>query len=303
MKILDYIFAARPMLLLPVWSIYIISMHNHHHLSGKSFQYSDLLILFILTVIAGGAYYINQIYDYESDLINNKVGFLQRGILSQKEILVGYMLTIILSLMLSFYFTLISVLIISFLIVLGYLYSAKPFRLKDRIFWGGFANSFGYGFLVPLLVMPEINMHNGGLLGWDGPFYFAFAVGGVYLLTTIPDKDGDKKMGKRTEGVVFPEIVVKVVALLFTAVTIWLAYESDFKILFVISIVSSLVILLTLFIKKESYLLFAIKLPILLLTILASYYQPFYLLFIVALIISTRIYYKKRFNLNYPKLL
>jgi len=35
MKQLDYIFAARPMLLLPVWSIFLVALHYHHELAQK----------------------------------------------------------------------------------------------------------------------------------------------------------------------------------------------------------------------------------------------------------------------------
>jgi len=48
--------------------------------------------------------------------------------------------------------------------------------------------------------------------------------------------------------------------------------------------------------------LLAAKFPLLVLTLLAGYYYPYYLLFVVALILATRIYYRRRFGISYPRL-
>ena len=67
MKLIDFIFAARPMLLLPVWSLYLISFAFYK--TNQQFDVADYIIMAGLTLLFAGAYYINQIYDYQSDLI------------------------------------------------------------------------------------------------------------------------------------------------------------------------------------------------------------------------------------------
>jgi hypothetical protein len=45
----------------------------------------------------------------------------------------------------------------------------------------------------------------------------------------------------------------------------------------------------------------AAKLPLLLLTLLAGFFYPGYFLFVVALLFGTRIYYRRRFHIAYPR--
>ena len=74
----DFFFAARPMLHLPIWSVYLVSLHYHNQLSGSKFDLSDLAMLCLLSLMAAAAYYLNQIHDYDSDKINRKLGCMQR---------------------------------------------------------------------------------------------------------------------------------------------------------------------------------------------------------------------------------
>ena len=46
----------------------------------------------------------------------------------------------------------------------------------------------------------------------------------------------------------------------------------------------------------------AAKMPLLALTLLAGYYYPVYLGFVVALLVGTRTYYHRRFGVIYPEL-
>lgn len=302
MKILDYIFAARPFLHLPVWSIFLVATYYHHQLSGKSFGLIEFIILFSLTLSAAAAYFINQIYDFESDKLNDKLGFLQKKILTDRNMITANIITSLLSVILIALISNLIFFILLQLLVLGYIYSAPPLRLKDRPFWGLLSNSYGFGFLIPLSVMPELNTHNSALLGWDNPFYFLATVASIYLLTTIPDIDGDRKTGKKTLSVIIPVPIVKILSLMIMLYSAYIAYRSNFDVLAIISVLSSIPIVLSLFIKNQAVVLFSVKFPILLLTLLAGYFYPYYFGFIVALIIITRVYYKKRFNMVYPKI-
>ncbi|HDL04488.1 MAG TPA: hypothetical protein ENH25_10185, partial [candidate division Zixibacteria bacterium] len=130
MKAIDFIFAARPMLLLPVWSIYLICVKLMHpdDLFGK-----DELISFIsLTLVFAGTYYINQLYDYKSDLINKKLGFLQKGIITGREMSYAYIGLSLFGVILANISGRYLGSTISLIFLLGYLYSAPPARLKDR---------------------------------------------------------------------------------------------------------------------------------------------------------------------------
>jgi len=188
------------------------------------------------------------------------------------------------------------------LLVLAYLYSAPPVRLKDRPIGGLFTNAYAHGFVVSLAVMPEMTINNSGLLGWDNPFYFALTVGAIYILTTIPDREGDSATGKRTLAVVLGRVGALGVALLLMAGSTFVAYRSGFAPLVYLSAFASFAIAASMLLGSLSSVLLAAKLPLLVLTLLAGYWYPVYFVFIVALLVGTRIYYQRRFGILYPKL-
>lgn len=302
MKILDYIFAARPLLHLPIWSIYLVSFHYHQQLSGAGFHWLNLLILLSISLMASSAYYLNQIYDYKSDSINHKLGFLQKGIFTHRNLMTGYVVGSLLSIFIASLISFVMLTVLLLLFIIGYYYSVPPLRLKDRPIAGLFANAFGFGFLIPFTVMPDINEHNIGLLGWDNPVYFFLTVSSIYILTTLPDRIGDAATGKKTLGVILSRFSAILIAFALNLLSAYVAFKSRYNMLAFLSVLSSIIIIFTIFIKTPGFMLLAIKLPILLLTLLAGYFFPGYLLFIVALLLVSRIYYKKRFNIDYPKL-
>ena len=302
MRVLDYLFAARPLLHLPVWSIYLVSLHYHIELSGGSLQLEHLLMLVLLSAASAGAYYINQVFDEPGDFVNRKLGFLHNGLLSARALQIGFIVLSSIALVGAGLISRQMLAVFGQLVLLGYLYSAPPFRLKDRPVWGLVANAYGFGALIVVTVMPDIGFHNAGLLGWDNPFYFMAAVGSVFVLTTIPDAEGDRATGKRTIAVEMGTRPSLALALLLDLVAAYAAWHSGYAILFYLAAIAAFAILAAFMSPRPQTILLAAKLPILLLTILAGYFFPIYLLFIVALIFLTRIYYSKRFEIVYPRL-
>ncbi|MCH7691461.1 MAG: UbiA family prenyltransferase [candidate division Zixibacteria bacterium] len=302
MKLLDYIFAARPMLLLPVWSIFLVALHYHHELAEKTFSWPDLLILSCLTILTAGAYYINQVFDIESDKLNSKLGFLQKRLVSAGILMAMYIIFSVLALSAAVFISTTLFIIFLQLLLLSFVYSAPPFRLKDRAVSGLFANAYSFGFLIPISVMPLITQHSAGLMGWDNPFYFFLSVMGVHILTTIPDIKGDKAAGKKTIGLILPLRVALLSAFMSFGGAALVAHYSNFLPLMIIAVISATLALTALVSTNLQIILAAAKIPILLLTLLAGYFYPIYFLFVVALLFLTRAYYKKRFNVVYPGL-
>jgi 4-hydroxybenzoate polyprenyltransferase len=185
---------------------------------------------------------------------------------------------------------------------LAYTYSAPPLRLKDRPIGGLLANGWGHGFLVAIAVMPGINIHNAGLLGWDNPFYFFLTVGAIYILTTVPDRAGDAATGKRTLAVWLGRTGALLVAIGLLALSVLIAYRNGFAPLVYLSLFAIFLALAALLLRSEAAIRFAAKVPLLLLTLLAGYFYWGYLLFVVALLIGTRAYYSRRFGIVYPEL-
>jgi 4-hydroxybenzoate polyprenyltransferase len=296
-RLVDFIFAARPMLLLPVWSIFLIACKFSY--GQTPFDIRVLMSIIAVSLAAVGAYFVNQIYDYHSDLINKKLGFLQRGLISRSEMTAASISVFLLALITGFAAGYITGLIVIVLIVLGFVYSAPPFRLKDRPVWGGLVNAVGYGILLPPAVpgyMERLTMSGAGL-----SVYFFLAVLAVYLLTVIPDREGDRAVGKRTIAVLFSDRPVILMASAMLCATILVAYAFGHRDLLIVSIVSACLLLVALISPGTRIVLLACKMPILLLTILAGVYYPTYLIFVLVLVFLTRVYYRKRFGMRYPR--
>lgn len=298
MKALDFIFAARPMLHLPVWSIYLISLHYFY--PEKSPDRYDLLILLFLNFNFAGAYFINQIHDYSSDMINKKLGFLQKGYISKREMAVGYIVVSVIAAAGSFLIDPVAGAVQVFIFILGYIYSAPPFRLKDRPFWGLISNSIAYGLSIPLCVPGNIDLWGEKTVYF--PVYFFLAVSAGYLLTIIPDREGDIKTGKITAAALLPVFYVMMIAMLLLYLSLMVSIRLDYFYLMIISAISIVLFLIAMIYRKEGLILFACKTPILLMSFLAGYYYPIYLAFLLAVLIVTRLYYRKRFGMIYPKL-
>ena len=302
MRIFDYLFAARPMLLLPIWSIYLVALNYHHELSGGKFGWGNLGVMAGLSFLAAGAYYINQIFDIKSDAANQKLGFVQSGNVSVKSLMKLFLILSVIAIAFAVFYSKVIFFIYIQLFGLAVMYSAPPLRLKDRAISGLLANAYSFGFLISISVMPNITQHNAGLLGWDNPFYFFLAVMGVHILTTLVDVDGDRAVGKKTISVVLPRPIVVLLALFSFIGAALVAFNSGYRLLVIIAVIAALSTSIVLLVGDIRLVKFSAKLPIIFLTFLAGYYYPFYLLFVVAIILATRAYYKKRFNIQYPGL-
>lgn len=296
MKILDLIFAARPLLHLPIWSVYLISMHQ---LGSPHLLYENVLMMLAINFNAAAAYYINQVYDYDSDLINNKLGFLQKDIFTSKQLKVAALVCFIVSIVLSLIICIPAGLLNILLVLTGLAYSMPPVRLKDRPVSGLLVNGISFGFIIPLIV-GYVNNNPVSII-WTG-VYFSLAVMAIHLLTIIPDRNGDLETGKITLAKYMSDKALMVLSAVFIAVSILASLLMINFAIVIISIITLTVILSALFTRRNDIILFACKFPILILSILASYYFPIYFIFLIVLLISTRLYYRRRFNINYPRI-
>ncbi|MDH3891522.1 MAG: UbiA family prenyltransferase [candidate division Zixibacteria bacterium] len=302
MKLIDYFFAARPLLHLPVWSVYLVSLYHYHQNLGESFNLWHLGTMFCLSLMAAGAFYVNQIYDYESDLLNDKLGFLQRDLTSPRGFITAYLICAVLGAAFAAVVSRLMLLIFLEGFVVAWLYSAPPFRLKDRPMSGLLANAWCFGFLIPLAVLPPIGLYHYFRYYWVWPCYFFLTVASVHIMTTLPDRAGDAATDKRTVAVVLSPVTAKSIALILMLASAALAWWNEQAVLVYLSVFSSLPILVSLGLNSQRLGLLAAKLPLLLLTLLAGYYYPGYLLFVVALVVGCRIYFHKTFGIVYPKL-
>ncbi len=295
-KLLDYFFATRPVLFMPVWTVAILGAGQAagHRISPETAG----SLLFATACLFGAVYLVNQIFDRESDRINNKGFFLSQNIISVPEavvLAVGLNLAALaVALLISGYAFVLFIVIV----ILGIIYSAPPFRLKDRAMPALLANMLAHGSIVYLIGAGwNENLEWRGLLR-SLPYFFA--VGAIYLNTTLPDVEGDRQVGKKTITVVYGERFAQGVALVFVLLAIGIAvYTRDFDFLLP-AILALPLFALALDRKRVKYSVWATKGALVLLSLAAALYFWWYVLILAAGFWAVRIYYKRRFGMVYP---
>jgi len=307
MKVLDLFFFGRPMLVIPVWTVYL---HFQAVVTRDDFfsrclpDSQSIVTLIVLTLAAKGAYVLNQIYDVETDRLNNKLFFLPQGLISLTPACLYYGFLSLAGLAITFFFLNDLLWMISSLIVLGIFYSVPLIRLKDRPFAGLLANSIGFGIIVPLMAVPS--HQEAVFFNWDYivlalPYFLAIIV--VHILTTVPDREGDASVDKKTIAVLIGQKgSVRLAFFMAAAAAIMslVLFNMEMALVTVVTLIILAISILTSY--RSQFILIACKLPILLLSLLAACHYPAYLVLLVLTIVLTRVYYKKRFGLLYPRL-
>ncbi len=299
LKYLDYLFLTRPVLMPPVWTILLLGHARSSRLSGEN-NLPGLAVL-LVTFLVGGVYVLNQIFDIESDRLNQKLFFLARGYISRKSAVVETILLNLLCVIPAFLISLQLGLLFLLGMTFGFLYSAPPFSFKNRSFGGLMLNALAHGSLAFLIGWSMNQSLSAQSLLFSLPYMFAVAA--IYLNTTIPDMEGDRKAGKITLAVKWGKQNIVVLACFLVAVAITLSFlASDIPFLLASSL-SFPFFVYSIFSKKERQIILATKVSILLLSIAAGIFYPWYFAVLILGFVGTRLYYKARFSLDYPTLL
>jgi 4-hydroxybenzoate polyprenyltransferase len=298
LKFFDYVFVLRPVLMVPVWTILLL---GHHQGSRYGFSDRSLFWLFIFsTLFIGGVYLLNQIYDLETDRKNKKLFFLAEGHISQKTAWTYTVLLYLLSVVPSYFLSATIGIIFTLGLFFSFFYSATPFCLKNKTYGGLLANAISHGSLVFLAGFCARASFSIQAILLSLPY--ALAVGAVYINTTLPDTEGDKAVGKITFGARYGILKSTLVSTLLVILSIVLALIFlDLPFLF--SAILSLPFYLFAIVTKEvGKSVLATKSSILFLSLAAGYFYPWYFVILILGFLGTRLYYKKRFNLEYPAL-
>ena len=297
-NLIDRIFFLRPILHPPVWTIVILGFFRSP--VGTDSPYAIPALLLISSGLSSWAYIINQISDIESDRRNQKLYYLPLGLISVREAYISVILIGAATLAGAFYFDsglgLISLLGLS----VGYIYSGKPFFWKNHPVAGTLLNGVAHGSLAFIF----------GFMGSGGPVllsavysmpYF-FAVVAVFIGTTLPDIEGDRTAGKRTPavaaGIVY-SIVMMLAALMICQILALVLWDIPLLIVSNLSLPFYIYAALKNTVKTA---VLAARISVLLLSIAACYFVWQYALILLLLFVTSRIYYRRRFNISYPKL-
>jgi len=292
----DYIILLRPTLFPPFWLTYLLGVYY----SNGDFNLKAFFGIILFTFMMGGVYILNQIVDIETDRLNRKLFLLSDGYIKEKEAI--YYMLIIFSFTIPFSFILGKNFGLIFLLsyFVGIAYSIYPFSFKDKPILDMLSNGLGYGtlsFLLGWSISRDINLD-----AFIRTLPYFFAVSAVFLNTTIPDIPGDKRIGKITTGIFLGKKLTLLLALIFDIISLLISILINDKICIFAS-ACSLPLFLISFIKPEkNFIFYSIRVNPLFLTFAVIFIYPLFIIPLFLVYFFQKIYYKKRFNINYPSI-
>lgn len=297
-KYLDYLFVLRPTLMVPVWTILLL---GHHQGSRYATLDKPLFWLFIFsTLFMGGVYLQNQIHDLETDRKNKKLFFLAEGHISKENAKNFTIFLYLFSVIPAYFLSLTLGIIFTLGFLLSFFYSAPPYSWKNKPYEGFFSNLISHGSLVFIVGYCAQSNFSLKVILFSLPY--ALAVGAVYINTTLPDIEGDKMMGKMTWGVkfgVFNSTLFSTFLVFLSILTALIFLDLPFLFSAILSFPFYIFALLTQEVEKS---VLATKVSILFLSLLAGYFYSWYLIILILGFLGTRLYYKQRFDLEYPSI-
>jgi 4-hydroxybenzoate polyprenyltransferase len=295
---LDYLFLLRPLLMPPVWTIGLLGFGQGQRAGGLPDGQAAVVALGLFTLLTGGVYAQNQIYDVEGDRANRKLFLLAEGyipVASAARFAYG---CFIVALAGAWGYAPWLGVLMSVAAFMGVAYNTPPLRWKDRPVAGFVYNVAVYGVIVFIT-----GWGAAGRIGADALLQavpYCLGVGAIYLNTTLPDIPGDRTTGKITIGVKygFRRTAVSACILLAAGVATgaWLrdayiAVPSLACLPFFIRMARS---------GRVEDAALATKLGVLALSLAAVAVWPAYLIVLIVLFYGARPYYKHRFGMTYP---
>lgn len=309
-KLFDYFFVTRPILFFPGWATllagYLTAANSnrllsdafHGGLSAVLLQSEITLSMLAFALVMGGSFILNQLKDMTTDKYNRKLFFFGDGhippshgyIESALLILAGF----ITGLMVNFNLFLVMVV---FSVITGYLYNFYPFEIKNRPLAGLVANIL-MGWLAFAAGWVLLQNPGNGLLWLALPYIFFNT--SLYFLTTLPDMKGDATSQKITFPLKYGfnlTIWLSFLCYLFAAaMSMYLGNEFMMVVLFLLS-----PFMVSLIVRKDiPSAIRSVKMGIFFFCIIVCFKIPLFFILMVSLFFFTKIFYKKRFDFNYP---
>lgn len=296
LRMCDFVFVLRPLILIPAWSFYLIGAAQAKHSAAPAIAAFPAPPVFLsLTLILITSYLLNQVFDRDSDEKNGKCFFLSRGIFQSRTLIILAALSFVAA---STVFKNVEGVQRGLLIgalFLSLLYSLPPVRLCARPFADMIANGAGYGGLAYLMGFSVLQPSTVALAS-----PYVLLVAATFLHTAILDVPGDRATDKNTTAVY-----------LGMGRTVWLAASLHFAALIAAVITRNIMALLIVGVlapvsiytvrqqsPRASSILVLINTSAV--AVAAVVVWPVYAALLAPLVLLSRLYYKKRFGIIYP---
>lgn len=290
-NIADYFYLLRPTLFFPGITIFLFGTNDY----GSFSLYNLIITLFLLGVI----YLTNQIFDIETDKINNKLFFLTQGIISKKAA-IAYDIILFIAYLIMLWFSSNNFIIIQLLTltILGLFYNIPPIEFKNRPIGSVFSSFYG-GCAFYIIGTGDLNTD---IIFNSLPFGLALISAGI--MTMIPDRDGDERVGKITFVVKYGKkrslYLIAITHLL--NIILYFVFPEVGNLPIAITAGVSLILLIPVFLGKKGNgkIELSIKASVFLLSLFAGVLYPLYIILMAVYFVFTRYYYSERFKIKYP---
>jgi 4-hydroxybenzoate polyprenyltransferase len=302
LRAFDWFFVARPIVLIPAWSFLLVGYLRAHEVSGESSPAAGPLFVpfVLLSVTLAGAYIVNQIFDRETDRENGKLFLLAEGHIGVRSAWIEAI--VLLGAGLAACAALRPALLpwLGGAALLGLAYSAPPSRFKARPVLDLLANAAGYGGVTFLMGYSLAGPVDRGVL--VRAFPYVFLVGGVFLHTAVVDREGDRKAGLRTTSVLLRERASSAAALALLALSCLSGFRLGEPYATLAGIGAAPFFLAALVFPGRKASTLSYQWGSLLFVLLLVIRVPLFGLFLIGLVAVTRLYYRLRFHMVYPRL-
>lgn len=299
LKICDFIFVLRPLILVPAWSFYLIGAAQARDAQFSiQFGIPGVTVLVTLTSILVTAYLLNQIFDRESDEKNDKCFYLSRGIFRVRTLLI---LAAVFFMVASLAFRHVEEIHKAPLLValaLSLLYSLPPVRLCARPFADLAANAVGYGGIAYMLGYRTELTHLVDTLANAGPY--VSLVASTFLHTTILDAEGDKTAEKISTTVYIGARASANLAVVLNAIAVVLALITSNNLAVIITAINLPVTIYALVNRRRQTSAVVVQASTLIVTVIAMILWPAYAIVVLPLVALSRFYHSRRFGITYP---
>ncbi len=313
LRIGDYVFVTRPLILIPVWSFFLLGTRSGRASAPWPAPGVHALYGFVcLTAIMITAYLINQVFDQESDRLNDKGHYLTRGIFGVRMV-VAMALAFFVTASLTFqHVAAAQRWPLALALVLSLMYSLPPIRLCARPLLDLVANAVGYGGIAFVVGHFALDATPARALAHASPW--VALVGATFLHTTILDVDGDRDSGKITSSVLLGVNASALLAAVLAIAGLVLSWAVTWRVYGDVSALVVLAISTPVFVWAWTRLRRAggagadiarvssntVQFATLAVTVAAAIVEPMYLALVVPLVIAARYYYRARFGVSYP---
>ena len=301
LKICDFVFVLRPLVLIPAWSFYLIgaAQGGNGALTAR-FALNSPNALISLTSMLVSAYLLNQIFDRESDEKNDKCFYLSRGIFSVRTLVV---LSGIFFFVASFAFQRVESdqrILLLVALSLSLLYSLPPARLCARPFADTAANAIGYGGIAYAIGFTTRDPSTADAITSSIPD--VLVVASTFLHTTILDVSGDRASGKISTAVFIGERRAAVLAAGLHGLAVLSAIVTGTALALIVTVAPLPLTVLATARPSRATSSLLVQATTLVVALTAAFLWPLYIAVLLPIVAVARVYYRKRFGIIYPGL-